>query len=155
LKFESLPDDHPRKPLSLFQLSRLFRNRQVAQVLILRDLADVNRMFVLRKEGMQCAEEALKISKQLGDTVKQACRLNVLAWLLHDDERLDAAKEAASHHPPSCFSTPHPPLSLPVRERSHLYLSLHLLSHLSSLVQCPVMCLIASRVQIVLYICIS
>ena len=117
-RIEELPDDHPCKPLCLLQLSLLFggtgntmeykrvltralelwRGRgddhQVAQAL--RDLSDVNRLLGLRKEGIECAEEALKISEQVGSTTDQALCLTKLAWLLHEDEQLDAAEEAAS-----------------------------------------------------------
>jgi len=117
-RIEKLADDHPCKPVSLFQLARLLKglgNRterkrvltcalelwrgqgddpQIAQVL--RVLADANRLLGLHKEGMQCVEEALKIYERFGDTEKQALCLKRLASLLHEDKQLDAAKEAAS-----------------------------------------------------------
>jgi len=117
-RVEELPDDHPCKPSCLVWLSRLFGeignyteykrilthtlqlrrgrgdDRRVAEVL--RDLSDANRLLGLYKEGIECAEEALKISERLGDTTRQAWCLNKLAWLLLDDKQLDAAKEAAS-----------------------------------------------------------
>jgi len=117
-RIEELPDDHPCKPLCSFELSRLFGetgnnieckrvltralelwkgrgdDHQVAQAL--RDLSDVNRLLGLRKEGIECAEEALKISERLGGTMEQAFCLAKLAWLLYSDNQLDAAEEAAS-----------------------------------------------------------
>jgi len=116
-RIEKLADDHPCKPVSLLRLARLLKglgnrkerkrvltcalelrrgqgdDRQVAD--ILRDLADANRLLGLHKEGIECAEEALKIFERLGDTVIQARCLNDLAWLLHEDKQLDAAKEVA------------------------------------------------------------
>jgi len=50
----------------------------------------------LYKEGIQQAEEALAIFKQLGDTVEQVQCLEHLAWLLCGDNQLDAAEEAIS-----------------------------------------------------------
>jgi len=67
---------------------------QVAHTLM--DLSDANRLLSLHKEGVLCAEEALGIYERLGDTTQQARCLNKLAWLLHGDKQLDAAKEAAS-----------------------------------------------------------
>ena len=116
-KIEALPDDHPSKPQCLYDLSRLFssagnwseykrllthtlklwRERgdddQVAQRL--RDLSEANRLMRLYEEGIQRAKEASEIFERLGDTVKQAGCLVYLAHVLHDDEQLDAAQEAA------------------------------------------------------------
>jgi len=116
-KIEDLPDDHPCKPLSLFRLARLFKavgdftgrkraltyalelwrgqgnDHRIAQVL--RDLAGANRSLSLHKEGIQCVEESLEIAERLSDTVTQTWCLKELAWLLHEDKQLDAAKEAA------------------------------------------------------------
>jgi len=116
-KIEGLPDDHPCKPLSLFRLARLFKavgdftgrkraltyalelwrgqgnDHRIAQVL--RDLAGANRSLGLHKEGIQCVEESLEIAERLSDTVTQTWCLKELAWLLHEDKQLDAAKEAA------------------------------------------------------------
>ena len=117
-RIEELPDDHPCKPSCLLRLSRLFAeignhmecervlthtlelwrgqgdDGQVAHTLM--DLSDANRLLSLHKEGVLCAEEALGIYERLGDTTHQARCLNKLAWLLHGDKQLDAAKEAAS-----------------------------------------------------------
>jgi tetratricopeptide (TPR) repeat protein len=117
-KLEGLPDNHPSKPKCLFQLSRLsdsignlseykrlllrtlklWREREddfeVAQTL--KFLAYTNQQLFLFKEGIQQAQEALKIYEQLDHTVGQAACLIQLAYLLHDDEQLDAAEEAAS-----------------------------------------------------------
>jgi tetratricopeptide (TPR) repeat protein len=117
-KIEALPDDHPSKPQCLDNLSRLFysvgndseckrllthtpqlrRKRgndfQVAQAL--SDLSEANRLMDLHKEGIQQAEEAIGIFERIGDRVKQAECLIGLAYVLCDDEQLDAAEEAAS-----------------------------------------------------------
>ena len=53
--------------------------------------------FGPHKEGTQQARETLEIYRQLGTTVEQAKLLDNLAWLLHKDVRVDAAKDAASH----------------------------------------------------------
>jgi len=117
-RIEELPDDHPCKPSCLHRLSLLFgeigNNMGCKRVLthtlqlwrgqgddhrvaeVLRDLSDVNRLLGLRKEGIECAEEALKICERLGDTTRQARCLDKLAWLFYDDKQLDAAEEAAS-----------------------------------------------------------
>jgi len=117
-KIENLPNDHPCKPTFLYQLARLFQTignfterKQILTCALevwrgqgndnriahgLKDLADANRLLGLHKEGIECAEEALKIFEQLGDTVKQASCLKDLAWLFRGDKQPDAAKEAAS-----------------------------------------------------------
>ena len=117
-KIEALPDDHRYKPECLFELSRLFgqvenqteekrllvhtlklwRDRGeihlVAQTL--RFISEADRILGLRKEGIERAEEALGIYKELNDTLGQARSWQRLAWLLYDDSQLDAAEEAAS-----------------------------------------------------------
>ena len=117
-KIEGLPDDHPSKPHCLFQLSRLYdsvgnrveRKRLLTRTLnlrrergddlqvarTLRFLADSNRLLGLRKEGAQQTKEGLEIHERLNDIPGQARCLQYLAWLLYDDEQLDAAEEAAS-----------------------------------------------------------
>ena len=50
----------------------------------------------LYKEGVEQAKEASEISERLGETASQAKCLMDLAWLMHDDEQLDTAEEAAS-----------------------------------------------------------
>jgi len=118
-KIEALPDDHPSKAQCLLALSWLFQmvgnrverkrllthtlelwrergnDNQAAQTL--RFLADANRLMGLYEEGIRQAKEALEISERLGDATGQARCLVYLAWLLFDDEQLDAAEEAASH----------------------------------------------------------
>jgi tetratricopeptide (TPR) repeat protein len=118
-KIEGLPDDHNFKPDCLYKISRLissvgnyteckrilthtlklWRERGniegVAQTL--RDLSDVNRNMDLPEEGMQQVKEALEIYERLGDAGEQADCLLVLAFLLHNEERLDEAEEAAFH----------------------------------------------------------
>ena len=117
-KLEGLPDNHPSKPICLFELSLLFgmvgnlsenkrllvhtlklwRDReddfQVAQTL--RFLAEVNRKLNLFKEGIRQAKEALEINEQLNYVAEQAVCLRFLADLLRQDDQLNAAEEAAS-----------------------------------------------------------
>ena len=117
-KIEALPDDHLSKPECLFLLSRLFelvgnkveRKRLLAHTLKLereqgddygvaqklRYLADTNQDMGLYDEGIQQAREASEIYERHGNTVAQAGCLVGLAWLLHSNEQLDAAEEAAS-----------------------------------------------------------
>jgi len=116
-KIERLLDDHPSKPLCLQHLSRLFdrvgnrterkrvltrstelyreRGDDIQLARTLTELSGANRMLGLFKEGTGQVEQALEISKRLGDTAEQARCLRDLAWLLNDDEQLDAAEEAA------------------------------------------------------------
>jgi hypothetical protein len=117
-KLEGLPDSHPSKPECLLQLSRLFamvgniseekrlllrtlklwRDReedfQVAQTL--KFLAGVNLELRLFEEGIRQAKEASEIHEWLDRAVEQAACLRVLAWLLDENNQLDAAEEAAS-----------------------------------------------------------
>jgi len=117
-KIEMLPDDHPSGPRCLYQLSQLFysvgdwverkwllihtlglwreRGDDHWVALTLSSLSDANRHMDLHKEGIQQAKEASEIFERLGDTAGQARSLTDLAWLLFDDEQLDAAEEAAS-----------------------------------------------------------
>ena len=118
-KIEGLPDNHPSKPRCLLQLSRLFEsvgNRAECKRLLihtlklwrergddfriaqtLRLLADVNRHLGHYTEGIEQAKGALKIYKQINHAVGQGHSLKGLAWLLCQDNQLDAAEEAASH----------------------------------------------------------
>jgi len=115
-KVEGLPDDHPSKAQCLVRLSLLFdmvgNNVERKRLLIhslklwreegndarvartLRTLSGANRMLGLYKEGIEQVEEALGIYKQLDNIPGQADSLIRLAWLLHDDQQLDAAEEA-------------------------------------------------------------
>jgi len=117
-KIEGLPDDHQSKPRCLFKLSKLFHSvghrvgckqlltrvlklerergndSRVARTLM--DLSDANRLLGLHEEGTRLASEALEVYERLGDVVEQAKCLNTLAWLLHGEQHLDAAEEAAS-----------------------------------------------------------
>jgi hypothetical protein len=63
---------------------------------LLRDLSDVNRRMGLNGEGVAQAREASEIFGRLGDTVRQADSLVVLASLLRNTRQLDAAEEAGS-----------------------------------------------------------
>ena len=116
-KIERLPDSHPYKPKCLFMLSLLFslvgnnveRKRLLVHTLdlyreqgnslkvaqTLGELCLSNRMLKHYTEGIEQAKEALEILKQLDDKEEQAGCLNNLAYLLYDDEQLDAAEEAA------------------------------------------------------------
>ena len=117
-KIERLPDDHPSKPECLSELSRLFGSVgnyvEKKQLLIqtlklwrergddthvaatLRQISKANRSLGLRGEGIQQVKEALGIYEKLNDVSGQAWSLQRLAYLLHDDNQLDAAEEAAS-----------------------------------------------------------
>ena len=117
-KVEGLPDGHTSKPQCLFQLSQLFysvgndmeRKRLIIHALKLwreqgddfdlihglGSLSDVNRTLGLYKEGIQQAKEALEIGEQVDNVLAQAWSWRRLAWLLCDDNQLDAAEEAGS-----------------------------------------------------------
>ena len=116
-KIEALPDDHPSKAECLQALSRLFESvgnqaerKQLLTralklsreqgddgdiALALSRLSDANRCIGHFKEGIEQAREASETFERLGDTTRQTRSLIDLAWLMHDDEQLDAAEEAA------------------------------------------------------------
>ena len=116
-KIEGLPDHHRSKPGYLIKLSCLSqgvgnfaeRKRLVDHALklqsergnqwevahALRILSDANWILDLYEEGIQQAKGALRIYEQLGDEVNQGICWGSLARLLHKDEQLDAAEEAA------------------------------------------------------------
>ena len=117
-KIEGLPDDHQSKPQCLIDLSLLFRlvgnpveykrllvhslslwreqgnDFMVAQTL--RFLADANRLARLYKEGIEQAREAVEVFKRLNHVSEQGGAWLELARLLHSDDQLDSAEEAAS-----------------------------------------------------------
>ena len=116
-KIEGLPDNHRSKPKCLFELAQLFGsvgNEMERKRLLLYSLklwrergddhwisdtlgflSDANRQLGLYKEGIKQAEEALEILKRRNDKLGQAQAWFGLAWLLHDDDQLDAAEAAA------------------------------------------------------------
>jgi tetratricopeptide (TPR) repeat protein len=116
-KIEALPDDHPSKAQCLGNLSQFFHlvgnwaeykrllthtvklwreggdDFQVARRL--SDLSQANRQMELYKEGIQQGKEASEIFERLGHSADQAGCLIKLAYVLLDDEQLDAAEEVA------------------------------------------------------------
>ena len=116
-KIEGLPDGHYSKPECLFWLSQLFNSignhaeskRLLTHTLELQKkqgnvgniarslmtLASINHLLGLPKEGIEQAEEALGMYKQLNNVTGQAYTLLQLAQLLLIDEQLDSAEEAA------------------------------------------------------------
>ena len=116
-KIEGLPDDHRSKPECLFELSRLFgtvgnwveckrlltlalklereRGNDSNVARALRNLSNSNWQMCLNEEGIEQIKEASRISERLGDTVGQAQCLIRLAQLLCEDNRFEAAEEAA------------------------------------------------------------
>ena len=117
-KIEGLPDDHCHKSRCLVELSALLglignyagRKRLLSHALklerergsdtgvarILWSICDANRHMALYDEGAQQAREGSEIYERLGDTEGQAQCLIQLALLLHHDNQLDAAEEAAA-----------------------------------------------------------
>jgi tetratricopeptide (TPR) repeat protein len=118
-KIEALPDNHRSKPSCLSELSLLLErvgNFEEQKLLLthtlelekgrgdcfwvaytLQQLAGVNRNLNLYEEGILQAKEALDTFKQIGDVSWQMQCSSDLAWLLLDDEQLDAAEKVASH----------------------------------------------------------
>ena len=117
-KIEWLPDDHHSKPRCLLWLSQLLgsigndaeqksillhvltlqrkegNDYQIARTLL--DLSRVNRFLGLVEEGILQAKEALKIMERVSGNSDRARCLASLAFLLHHNKELDAAREAAS-----------------------------------------------------------
>ena len=116
-KIEGLPDGHPSRPKCLHWLARLFgsvgnpmeHKRLLVQTLefwrgwgddyqiaeTLRFLSSANRQLGLPKEGIEQVREALEIYERFNHVLDQTRSWKDLAWLLYDDEQLDAAEEAA------------------------------------------------------------
>ena len=116
-KVEALPDDHPSKPECLFEhavltgsignhasqkrlLSHTLKLQREGEIhnrvaLTLTMLSNANRALGLYKEGIDQAKEALEIYERSGHKQRQARCLNHLARLLHSDNQLDAAENAA------------------------------------------------------------
>ena len=117
-KIEGLPDDHRFKLKCLTQLSRLVRSvghyaeqkrlltyslklgrereNELWIAVSLKRLSGANRELGLYGEGIQQAREAVRIYERLGRTVEEADCWHYLARLLHQDDQLDAAEEAAT-----------------------------------------------------------
>jgi len=117
-KIEGLPDHHSSKPECLARLSLLLHavgnylesKRLLLHALklqrkrgyslwvadTLRAICYVNQVLGLHEEGIQQGREALEIYKRLNNTPGRARSLELLGWLLHGDNQLDAAEEAAS-----------------------------------------------------------
>jgi len=117
-KIEGLLDSHHSKPVCLFWLSQLFcsvgNHHKCKQLLIhtlelqkgqgnaceiaqtLMSLAYTNQLLGIPQEGIEQAEEALRIYKQLNDVLGQVYSLWEVALLLLIDNQLDSAEEAAS-----------------------------------------------------------
>ena len=118
-RIEGLPDNHRSKPECLYALARLLNlagnHTESKRLLVhtlklwrercddlwvartLRLLANVHRLLLgSDEEGMQLAQESLGIFELRGDSVEQAHSLQLLAWILYEDNQLAAAEEAAS-----------------------------------------------------------
>ena len=117
-KLKGLPNNHTSKPKCLYELSRLFRligNRvEEKQLLVyilelrrgkgdnllvaraLKLLAGANYILGFSTEGIQQAEESVRMYERLNHTSGQADALRMLAGLLFSDNKLDAAEEAIS-----------------------------------------------------------
>jgi len=119
-KIEGLPDDYLAKPQCLYYLAQLFNsvgnNVECKQLLThslglwrkqrfwyfyevvntLKSLSRVNMELGLYAEGIQQANQALRIHKWSFDLSGQARTLRILAQLLHSDGQLDAAEKAVS-----------------------------------------------------------
>jgi tetratricopeptide (TPR) repeat protein len=116
-KLKGLPDDHPPKPECLYHLSRLFSSVgddvKCKRLLVhtsklwrvwrddhkfadtLNFLAYTNKCLGLYKEGIPQAKESLEIFRRFNCVSDQARCLQQLAWLLCNDNQLDAAEEVA------------------------------------------------------------
>jgi tetratricopeptide (TPR) repeat protein len=117
-KIEGLPDGHPSEArclLKLAQLSGAMGNNAEYKCLLLHTLtlerergnyfriaetlqclSYANQRLGMYEEGIQQAEEAMEIFKQLGDVRGQSNCLQRLAGLFFLDSRLDAAEDTVS-----------------------------------------------------------
>ena len=117
-KIKRLPDNHRSKPDCLFQLALLLnslgnyaeekqlldhalklereRGNDYRVALTLAKLCPTNRMLGLPQEGAKKAKKALEIFERIGDIAKQGHCLVALAFVLKQDNQLDAAEEAGS-----------------------------------------------------------
>ena len=117
-KIKRLPDNHPSKPKCFFWLGRLSHGagnfEEEKQLLshalqlwkewkddfwvaeTLRVRADANRLLGFYSEGIEGAEEALKIYEQLNNISGQALSLRQLGWLWNADKQLEKAEEAVT-----------------------------------------------------------
>ncbi|KAF9780533.1 hypothetical protein BJ322DRAFT_297305 [Thelephora terrestris] len=118
IKIQGLPDGHPSKAQCLFRLAQLSgamgndaeykrlllhaltlereRGNDFGVAEMLQNLSYANWSLGMYEEGIQQAEEALEIFKQLGDVEEQLNCLQSLAWLFFLDSRLDAAEDTVS-----------------------------------------------------------
>ena len=94
----STTGNHAERKGVLGHALRLERERgsDIGAARIQRPQSDVNRHMGLYDEGIQQAKEAPEIYERPGDAAGQVRCFIQLAWLLWEQERLDAAEEAAS-----------------------------------------------------------
>ena len=116
-KIEGLPDGHQSKPQCLSDLARLFESvgdsAECKRLLVhalrlwreqgdgfgvaqtLGFLSGANRALGLHKEGIEQAKEALELFRGFNNVLGQGLSFWQLAQLLHADDQLEGAEEAA------------------------------------------------------------